>query len=216
LEDFAKGNKGETKRQDAKAALQLLHLFAFMHNQSIMEEIFKRAAESQRPGNNVKAQYSSDYSTEVSELLQVSGDGIWDPFLFRKGLSMLFSLSLITKDQSGRYFSMHVLVHSWARDHMPDAMRPQQAGAVTALLLSSINGRFLAKDYAFRRQLLPHIRACEKHRAAERITKSDNLEHTGNFSLVFYEGGHWKEAEETSVQAMETSKRVLGRSIQTR
>jgi hypothetical protein len=101
LEDFAKGNKGETKRQDAKAALQLLHLFAFMHNQSIMEEIFKRAAESQRPGNNVKAQYSSDYSTEVSELLQVSGDGIWDPFLFRKGLSMLFSLSLITKDQSG-------------------------------------------------------------------------------------------------------------------
>lgn len=31
-----------------KAALQILHLFSFFHNESIMEEIFKRSATSQR------------------------------------------------------------------------------------------------------------------------------------------------------------------------
>jgi tetratricopeptide (TPR) repeat protein len=210
LREYAKGTKGVTKCQDAKAALQLLHLFAFVHNESIMEEIFKRAAESRRLSNNAKAQYSFDYSAKVSELLQVSGDGIWDPFLFRKGLSMLLSLSLVTQDQSRQYFSMHVLVHSWARDHMPGAMRPQQASAVAALLSSSINWRFLAEDYAFRRQLLPHIRSCKKHRAGEKITESEDLEDASNFSLVFFEAGHWREAEVTLAQVMKTRQRVLG------
>jgi hypothetical protein len=58
-----------------------------------MEEIFKRAAESQRLTHNPKAQYSFDYCAELLELLKLDADGIWDPFLFRKGISMLLSLS---------------------------------------------------------------------------------------------------------------------------
>ncbi|KAF2817462.1 FabD/lysophospholipase-like protein, partial [Mytilinidion resinicola] len=158
LKDFAKGREGATRCQDAKAALQLLNLFAFLHNEGIMEELFKRAGESQRLGNNPKARYTFDYSAKLSELLIVDVDGSWDPFLFRKGISILLSFSLVTKDQSGRYFSMHVLVHSWARDHMPSSAQPHQLCAATALLSSSISSRFLTGDYAFRRQLLPHIR----------------------------------------------------------
>ena len=126
LKGFAKGKEGSKGSQDAKAALEILSLSAFFHNEGVMEEIFKRAAESRRLSNNPKAQYSFDYCAKISELLKLDADGIWDPFLFRKGLSMLLSFSLVTRDQSRRYFSMHVLVHSWARDHMPSSARLHQ------------------------------------------------------------------------------------------
>lgn len=64
-----------------QAALALLHLFAFVHNKSIIEEIFKRGVECQRLSNNGKVEYCFDYSTKVSELLQVGADIL---FLFRK------------------------------------------------------------------------------------------------------------------------------------
>src|SRR5205085_3702083 len=143
--------------------------------------------ESRRLSNNPKVQYSFDDCAELSELLKLDVDGIWDPFLFRKGLSMLLSFSLVAQDQSRRYFSMHVLVHSWALDHMPNSARPHQLCAATALLSSSINWRFLAEDYAFRRQLLPHIRACKKHGAAKETTQPDDLDDVRRFSLVLYE-----------------------------
>jgi tetratricopeptide (TPR) repeat protein len=211
LQRFAKGEGDATKCQDAKFALKLLHLFAFQHHESIMEETFKRAAESRRLSSNARVKQSFDFSASLSELLEVGADGIWDPFHFRKGLSMLLSLSLVTRDRTGRYFSMHVLVHSWARDHVYDAMRLQQTWDVTALLSSSISWEFQAGDYAFRRQLLPHIRACGRYHVAEKTTDTEDLEDASNFSLVFYEGGYWREAEEALVHIVETRKKVLGK-----
>ena len=210
--DTLKGiaKEGSKRSQDANAGLQILNLFAFFHNEGIMEEIFKRAVESRRLSSNPKAQYSFDYCVELSGLLKLDADGTWDPFLFRKGLSTLLSFSLVTQDENRRYFSMHVLVHSWARDHMPGSARAHQLRAATTLLSSSISWRFLAKDYAFRRQLLPHIKACKRYSAAKETTQSDDLDDASNFSLVLYEGGHWRGAEEIFVQVMETRKRVLG------
>ena len=210
LKGFAKGKEDSMRSQGAKAALQILNLFAFFHNESIMEEIFKRAAESGRLSNNPKAQYSFDYCAELSELLKLNAGGNWDPFLFRKGIAMLLSFSLVTQDERGRYFSMHVLVHSWARDHLPSSAQPHQLCAAIALLSSSISWRFLTEDYAFRRQLLPHIKACKKHSAPKETTQSSDLDDSSNFALVLYEGGHWGEAEKMLVQVMETFKRMLG------
>ncbi|KAF2834882.1 FabD/lysophospholipase-like protein [Patellaria atrata CBS 101060] len=210
LKSFAKGSKDSTKCQDAKAALQILNLCAFWHNEGIMEEIFRRAAENQHLTNDPKAQYSFDYATKVPDLLKVNVEKNWDPFLFRKGVSTLLSFSLMKQDRSKRYFSMHVLVHSWARDHIPSTAKPHQLYIATALLSSSISWRYLTEDYTFRRQLLPHIKECKKHGEAAEIIKLDNLEDASKFSLVFYEGGHWQEAEELEVQVMETRKRVLG------
>lgn len=210
LKGFAKEKTGSKRFQDAKAALQILNLFAFFHNESIMEEIFKRAAESRRLRNNPKGQYSFDYCAELSELLKLDAEGIWDPFLFRKGISMLLSFSMVTQDQSRRYFSMHVLVHSWAQDHMPSSARPHQLCAATALLSSSISWRFLAEDYGFRRQLLPHKRICKNNSIAKEMNQSNDVDDARYFSLVLYEGGHWREAEEIFVQVIEVRKRVLG------
>jgi Tetratricopeptide repeat len=192
-----------------KAALQILHLFSFFHNESI-EEIFKRSAASQRLKHNPKARYSFDHCAKLSELLEIDANGIWDPFLFRKGISMLTSFSLVKQDQSRRFISMHILVHSWARDHMPNAARTDQLCTAIALLSSFISWRSLTEDYTFRRQLLPHIRTCKTSTAAKETNNSDNLDNANNFSLVFYEGAHWQEAEELEVQLMNTRKRVLG------
>jgi hypothetical protein len=93
---------------------------------------------------------------------------------------------------------------------MPNAARTAQLCTATALLSSFISWRFLTKDYTFLRQLSPHIRTCKTSTAAKETNNSDNLDNANNFSLVFYEGGHWQEAEELEVQVMETRKRVLG------
>jgi hypothetical protein len=123
--------------------------------------------QSQHLRHNPKAQYSFDYCAELLELLKFDADGIWDPFLFRKGISMLVSFSLVRQDQSRRGFSMHLLVHSWARDHMPSSAWPHQLCAATALLSSSVSWRFLTEDYGFRRKLLPRIRICKKKECRE-------------------------------------------------
>jgi hypothetical protein len=68
---------------------------------------------------------------------------------------------------------------------------------------------FSSEDYAFRRTLVPHIRAIGQHAVELGMAKTCNDEEYTNFGLVFFETGYWKEAEELQVQVMETRKRVL-------
>ncbi|KAF1807875.1 hypothetical protein P152DRAFT_285175 [Eremomyces bilateralis CBS 781.70] len=106
------------------------------------------------------------------------------------GISTLLSYSLVKQDETKRYFSMHVLVHSWARNHISHSRRPCQLDAVKALLLSSISWRFLTEDYAFRRQLLPHVRVVQSHSPTKEQISLENIDDSSNFALAFYESGH--------------------------
>ena len=107
-------------------------------------------------------------------------------------------------------YSMHPLVHSWSRDSM--SHEQQQAGSFFAhgLLSSSITFVFASEDYAFRQTLVPHIKAVNRHDALLGTPMAYNDEQYTNYTLVFYEAGYWKEAEQLQIQVLETRKRVLG------
>jgi hypothetical protein len=76
LKGFAKGKEGSKRSQNVKTVLQIFNLFAFFHNENVIEEIFKRAAESRHLSNNSKTHYSFDYCAELSELLKLNADEI--------------------------------------------------------------------------------------------------------------------------------------------
>ncbi|KAI9835331.1 MAG: hypothetical protein M1819_002475 [Sarea resinae] len=204
------GREDVRKAEAALSAMHILGLSAYFHNEAIMEEIFKRAAESRALSNDRRARYRIGNSGDLLRLFTLDKTGIWDSYLFRMGLSMLVSFSLINQDQSGHYFSVHTLIHSWARDRMPQSIEQAQHDAAIAVLASSITRGHLTEDYAFRRQLLPHIKTCIQYSTARAINNEEKLVDASNFALVYGESGYWKEAEDLQMQLMETRSRVLG------
>ena len=193
----------------AEAAVSILQIFSFFHHENITEEIMKRAAEaSQTPSDDDERQQMQYHL--FHRLLQVDKDGRWDPFYFRKGTRTLLSFALIKKAVMDNVYSMHPLVHSWSRDSMAPEQR--QAGCFFAhgLLSSSITFVFASEDYAFRRTLVPHIKAANRYNALLRTPMAYNDKRYTNYGLVFYEAGYWNEAEQLQVQVSETRKRVLG------
>jgi hypothetical protein len=76
LKNFAKGKKSSKKFQNIKMILQIFNLFVFFHNENVIKEIFKYAAESRYLNNNSKIYYNFDYYVEFSELLKFNIDKI--------------------------------------------------------------------------------------------------------------------------------------------
>jgi hypothetical protein len=93
-----------------------------------------------------------------SQLLQLDQDGTWDPFVFREGMHILLSFSLIKKSAISGIYSLHPLVHCWSCGMTG---QEQQTSFMFALdlLSSSIIFHFTSDDYKFCRTLIPHIKS---------------------------------------------------------
>ena len=130
-----------------------------------------------------------------------------NPLYFTEGIRSLLSFSLVKKAATDNTYSVHPLVHSWSRDG-----ERRQAGSFFAqdLLSSSIDLVFAWEDYAFRRTLVPHIKAASQHDALLGTPMVSNDERCTNYGPVFFKVGYWKEGEQLEVSVMETEKRVLG------
>jgi len=194
----------EALRQAPKAALQILQIFPFFHNEGIMEEIFRSAAENSETHSGAAYEAVDEFSPA---LFCLRPDGSWESRSFRLGIQTLISFSLIGRD-SQQHFFMHRLIHTWAFDRLRAVEKDRFYNEARDVLTKSIAWRFKTKDYAFRRDLLPHITTlrCQKNLSSGSI-KGQEL---AGFALVFFEAGRWKEAEELEVGVMETRKRVLG------
>ena len=195
----------EALGQGPKAALQILQILPFLHNEGIMEDIFRSAAE------NFKGQSKAEHKIDgrlPSALVQLHLGRKWESHSFRQGIRTLLSFSLIGQESFQQRFFMHRLVHLWAYDRLTIAERDRCCDQARNLLQTSIIWRFESSDYTFRRDLLPHITNFQ--RQASLCSPKSRKDGIAEFALVFSEAGRWKEAEELEVQVMETSRRVLG------
>ena len=193
----------------AEAAISILQIFSIFHHEHITEEIMKCAAEaSKTPSDDGESQQMQNHL--YHRLLQCDEDGRWDSLYFREGIRSLLSFSLIKRAAMDNIYSMHPLVHSWSRDSMTDEQR--QAGSFFAhnLLSSSITPTFAPEDHAFRRTLVPHIKAANRHNSLLRTPMAYNDKRYTNYGLVFYEAGYWNEAEQLQIRVSETRKSVFG------
>ncbi|KAL8815792.1 MAG: hypothetical protein Q9223_005111 [Gallowayella weberi] len=195
----------EALRQGPQAALQILRVFPFFHNEGIMEDIFRFAAENADSQDETECEADDGFSCSF---LGLRPDGRWESQNFRQGVRTLLSFSLVGQESSGRRFFMHRLVHSWAYDRLTVTDKGRFCNQAQDILKRSITWRFASSDYAFRRDLLSHITTAQRQSSVSTITRKKKG--IAEFALAFSEAGRWKEAEELEVQVMETSQRVLG------
>ena len=194
----------EALHQGSKAALQILQILPFFHNENIMEEIFKAAAENPRAESDVAYDIADQCP---SALFRLRSAGTWETQTFRLGIRTLISFSLVGRDDFRCYLFMHRLVHSWSLDRLTAVEKNRFCNEARDILAKSIAWKFATSDYAFRRNLLPHITAL--HRQMTLSSSSTKSHELASFALVFREAGRWDEAEKLELQVMKTRKRVL-------
>ena len=102
------------KANAANSAILLLELFPYFHHEGITEDIFFYAAlEDCKKISDSKLPLASSLLDQ--RLLPLDKSGTWDNFVFREGLQILLSFSLIKKGPSDCVYAMHPLVHTWGR-----------------------------------------------------------------------------------------------------
>ncbi|KAL3454410.1 hypothetical protein BJX65DRAFT_301051 [Aspergillus insuetus] len=150
-----------------ETTLMLMRVFSFFHPNNIMEGIFQRAATTLNiasPRDNVVAASSTGPSGAKCYLpyaiLSANSRGAWDPITFKTAIQALYRQSFIEIQDTGEHvYTLHPLIHAWIRRRMTADQQLATLRTATALLTASIEGQPTETDYAFCRQLLPHVHA---------------------------------------------------------
>ncbi|KAF3895608.1 Tetratricopeptide repeat domain-containing [Trichophyton interdigitale] len=251
--------------ESAEDAIQLLKLFSFFYFKNIRFDILKKAVincELERAEQERKSQqeaerpltwyqkYKSTQFAILSYLMQDrsppvlpsairEGRDLWffDEVRIRYALRELIQMSLVTQDESSDSYSMHPLVHRWARER-PEMSTSEQAvwsQAAATTLAHSILLPPLGEseaDEIFRRDILPHIDHVRSCLAAinDKITDNRKSRWYGlvqwpgagsrfgrdkailyaKFSIVFAQNGRWDDAESLQLAVKQYADSVLG------
>ncbi|KAL4960320.1 uncharacterized protein BDV14DRAFT_182970 [Aspergillus stella-maris] len=251
--------------QRSKDAIELLKLFSFFYNKNIRFDILKKAVCNEaiekaaqeivfREELNQPVTWNKWYKNMrllmIAFVMQDRGPPAlpffmkeernpryFDEYRVRSALVELVQMSLITHDKSTDSYSMHPLIHRWARER-PGMSTSEQAVwshiAVTVLAQSILRPPLdmTDADEVFKRDILPHIdhaQGCEKavrHTIAEnrkrrwygvsqwpgtgaRFGREQALRYA-KFSIVFMQTGRWNDAAALQLAVKEYTDRVLG------
>jgi tetratricopeptide (TPR) repeat protein len=172
--DFSMGYLQAKSTVVSQDAVELLNIVGFYHFEHIRVDIFTKGIE-----NRHKALYSSTENTSSARLFGsiikrfqpplmlprfLKQDLVTlNPYRVRLALHELYSLSLISYDGKDASFSLHPLIHTWARDRLNQ--REKELWAQIALntitesiLLPPNDGGDVYGE--FRTDLLPHLDTC--------------------------------------------------------
>ena len=177
-------------------AVQLLSTVAFFHFEHIRVDIFTRALEN-RSGLNRDAtrpslltQFTCGMFARLQPPLVLPGflrQNAWelDPHRIRLALIELRSFSLISYDGKDDTFSLHPVVHSWARDRLETGAKAVWAQVAVNVLADSIllpPGDAGETHEEFRRDILAHLDHCIRAKSIEVL---DYDAWFGGFKLPF-------------------------------
>ncbi|KAI1142817.1 FabD/lysophospholipase-like protein [Hypoxylon sp. FL0543] len=157
LNTQAHNSSNETKSKAARYALQLLSLFSFYHNEGLMGGILKRAVEN-RPEDRRQDELGVG-AESFADLLATDDSGKWIESRWQLGVDLLIAYSLVkvTKDSQNRNtYSIHGLIHEWARERMPEYIRSAQAKAARLIVFDSISESQTADDIQYNYRILQH------------------------------------------------------------
>ncbi|CUA68668.1 Nephrocystin-3 [Xenopus (Silurana) tropicalis] [Rhizoctonia solani] len=194
------------------AARPMLWLIAFLHHDSIREDIFKRALAT-LPDIDKFWLPLSELEAEARFFLLgflsrfADSEGLWSRFAYLETMAELESTSLIEYDRANNVHAIHVLVQEWARTVLPCS--PQVGLERSTLLVAfSIDYSHSLEEYTFRRLLFPHInKVVSEH--VNRVIPI--LNYTERFARVYTERGRWEEAERLQLQACQAFEEFRGR-----
>ena len=181
------------RSQAASDATELLNIFSFLHPQNISVQLLwqgatnpnKEREEAKKEQGPVSKTWQESFQHSLTILYQIlrpepprpvlpdvlratEGDGIFDVYRLREALAELSQRSLIMYYAEKDSYSIHPIVHTWARERleMKTADQAIWCKAAATIISQSILLPPLAASIAdenFRRELLPHILAIRTH-----------------------------------------------------
>ena len=190
----------------AQCALELLNIFAFFHFENIMEDTFRRAAE-------VDGEIGSDRTLHEDEKIKSLfhlDHNTWDNYSFRRGISTLLSYALINRSPSETNFSVHRLVHSWARDRLSTENQSLYFCIACITLAASIPRDDETDNQIYRSKVLSHVIAFQtrnpKKSLGETILATDS-----RFGFLLLEAGRSREVEIMNRDVLALNEKVNGK-----
>ncbi|KAK3954872.1 hypothetical protein QBC32DRAFT_254378 [Pseudoneurospora amorphoporcata] len=211
--------------RDYETAMKILDIICFYHYDNIPEEMIMRAAnwraeilEKEAGGLQempIDVQLGGDTDRNANIIIELDEDRKWDPTWFRRGASILKQFSLVRIDRH-RSLSMHVLVHSWARDRLDTLARDQygftekESYALSArcILFESIPETSRPEDFSYRTKLIPHGLALNEHAPP---TAVGDMYREAYYDKVWAQAnedvGNWEEAEKFLISSIERYKK---------
>ena len=108
-------------------------------------------------GNQYNAASDNAPRLSFSDLIKYlrKGDNEWDTFSFRELIRNLRSYSLL-QEPSRRVYSIHPLIHSWARDRMTQTEQESMKADAIQLLFFSLPD-LNSSNVMYLQTLLPHL-----------------------------------------------------------
>ncbi|MCJ1433791.1 hypothetical protein MMC27_003156 [Xylographa pallens] len=112
-------------------AAEILVISSFFSNQDVPEDLFKHCAQP---------------STSTD-------------FVVSDAVATLLSYSLVERARGGTSFSVHPLIHLWARERLVTSQRQEYVLRAIRIMGSALeeDGSFSNESYAFRRKVSPHL-----------------------------------------------------------
>ena len=201
---------GTHKANAANSAMLLLQLFPFFHHEGITEEIFYYAALSEYEETS-SSNLPHASSLLDRRLLPLDESGTWDNNVFREGLRILLSFSLIKQGPSSGVYSMHPLVHAWGRDRLT-LEEKQRCSLMGYTVLSCSLKSDGSQPYSFRRILVTHVRANMQYimREGDQTTLPYFDDAYEKFWELLREQGYASEAEGLIFKVVDERNRTLG------
>ncbi|KAK1776796.1 acyl transferase/acyl hydrolase/lysophospholipase, partial [Copromyces sp. CBS 386.78] len=206
------GNGHETS-MGARVAIKLLKTICFYYHENIKQEIFKRTAEWRAQRNDDPLRVTTEeiikgdkdkivkHTYSLDEILRVDAANKFLPQDLERGLRVLQSLSLLKPTHEKGTYSMHVLVHDWARNRMHEFERQGYCLLARRILLCSIpTSKHNPGLIKYRRSVLSHAMACVQFAKENRVFEGNpSLEQMlqYRYALMAQEAADWEKAEET-------------------
>ena len=127
------------------------------HHSNISEDIFQSAAEESGKyvvNSEISKKLPHAFNSLDHTLLALDNNGHWDAYIYRQGISVLLSFSLIKRDQSLKMLSVHPLIHCWSREQMSktDQQRMYEIGSI--ILSCAISKGLTSYDYRDRKSVV--------------------------------------------------------------
>ena len=203
------------RAEAASSAMLLLAMFSFFHFDGISEEIFSYAATQKYEKNGDIEQISaSPLASYVIDhtLLQLDEAGKWDNFIFKEGLRVLFSFTLIKLGSLKGVYAVHPLIHTWGRDRMSSEDKLKYSLMAYRMLAGCLLEDFHKQPYQFRRTLVIHVRANIQHSvmAKKEMVERDFNDANEKIGRLLREQGYTSEAAEFQIQVLDKRSRTLG------
>lgn len=176
----------------SKDASELLKIVSFYHFERIPVDIFTRAvlnrqAALKSPRHSFRARLLTELSSRLEppkmlpDFLKSNG-GELDIYRIKWAVYELRSLSLASYDDRDNAFSLHPLVHAWARDNLSIWEKNVWATIAFNTLMEAVSLPSEAdetKDGDFHRQIMPHLDSCLQ-------------EHGNPISCLVHEWSPWR------------------------